>query len=90
MDKTPSILSQLLAHPKYQSLLDVVPALKHVDKTRCAQHFPSLLLVANSWNALNNGYLFKLCQLDAYDWVTPQQLQICKTRLDRLQVTSDA
>lgn len=86
MHKTPSILVQLQQHPKYQSLLDSLPALKAVDTLECQRNFPSLLLAANSWNALNNGYLFKLCQLKSYDWVTPPQLQQCAHRLQSLQI----
>jgi len=49
-----------------------------------------LLKIANHWNSFTSGYLFKLRQITNYNWMTRDQLKLCKDRLTSLGISKTA
>lgn len=49
-----------------------------------------LLKIANHWNSFTSGYHFKLNQITEYNWLTRDQLKLCKERLVSLDISKDA
>jgi hypothetical protein len=40
-----------------------------------------LLYIANCWNSFKSGYLFKVCQIKKYDWLSHENLMKCVERM---------
>jgi hypothetical protein len=40
-----------------------------------------LLYIANEWNAFTSGYVYKLKQINKYDWLSQENLDLCINRL---------
>lgn len=51
---------------------------------------PQLLEIANHWNAYTSGYIYKVKQIDNYNWLSEHQLQLCLKRLQTLGISSNA
>jgi len=49
-----------------------------------------LLYIANCWNTLKTGYLFKIYQINDYDWLKQENLNCLINRLDKLNVSNNA
>ena len=46
-----------------------------------------LLWIANKWCSKKSGLLFKLYQIQVYDWLTKENLDICMNRLEKLNIS---
>jgi hypothetical protein len=49
-----------------------------------------LLYIANCWNTMKNGYLFKIYQIDNYDWLSQEKLNKCVDRLQNLNISPNS
>ncbi len=43
-----------------------------------------ILYISNLWNSLKTGYIFKVNQIQKYDWLSKENLDLCMERLDKL------
>ena len=41
-----------------------------------------ILYIANCWNSFKSGYLFKICQIKKYDWLSHENLIKCVERME--------
>lgn len=49
-----------------------------------------LLYIANCWHHKQNGFLFRLCQIKYYDWLSENTLSKCFERMLKLKISKDA
>jgi hypothetical protein len=49
-----------------------------------------LLYIANAWNSIKNGFLFKKLQITNYNWLSKENLDKCIERIERLKISRDA
>lgn len=49
-----------------------------------------LLYVVNRWNSFKNGYLFKVKQIQEYDWLTNDMMNECVENLKTLNISKNA
>lgn len=49
-----------------------------------------ILYIANRWNTYKNGYLYKLNQIQEYNWLSKEDLKSAMTRLLKLEISNDA
>ena len=42
-----------------------------------------ILYISNLWNSLKTGYIFKVNQIQKYDWLSKENLDLCMERLDK-------
>lgn len=47
---------------------------------------PDLLFLANYWNAIKDGVLFKVCQIHEYAWVSPEMMELGVDRIKSLHM----
>lgn len=46
-----------------------------------------LLYLSNCWNSHKTGYIYKLKQIDKYDWITEEQMKQCILRMKSLKLS---
>ena len=49
-----------------------------------------LLYIANRWHHKQNGFLFRLCQIKYYDWLSENTLSKCFERMLKLNISKEA
>lgn len=49
-----------------------------------------LLYIANRWSSYKSGYIFKLYQINNYDWLSKENLEKCMKRLGALNISEKA
>jgi hypothetical protein len=49
-----------------------------------------LLYVANKWNSEKTGYIYKMQQIDNYDWLSEVNLDKCLKRMNKLDISNSA
>lgn len=49
-----------------------------------------LLYIANCWNSFKSGYLFKIFQIDTYDWLSKENIDECMNRLSKLNISKNS
>lgn len=49
-----------------------------------------LLYIANRWNSYTSGYVFKVNQINNYDWLSKENLDICIDRLKNIKISKNA
>ena len=49
-----------------------------------------LLYIANKWSSFKTGFLFKLYQINTYNWLTKKKLNSAMKRLDSLNISKTA
>lgn len=49
-----------------------------------------LLYICNCWLACNNGYLFKICQIKKYDWLTDEVIINCLLQMSKLNISKNS
>jgi hypothetical protein len=76
-------LIRLPNKPKYKKL-----NINDIDITNLSPE--ELLYIANCWNTLKNGYLFKFYQITNYEWLDKQKLNECINRLTNLNISIDS
>jgi hypothetical protein len=47
---------------------------------------PDLLFLANCWNAYKDNVLFKVCQIEHYNWITPDMITTGVQRIQSLSI----
>jgi hypothetical protein len=48
-----------------------------------------LLYISNKYQSLRSGLLFKICQINDYNWLTKQNLNLCLDRLNNLNISKN-
>ena len=48
------------------------------------------LYMCNSWNSSKNNTIFKIKQINNYNWLSSEQLEICINRLDNLNLSNNS
>jgi superfamily I DNA/RNA helicase len=66
-------------------------SLKRLEQLNLESITPEQLLeIATHWNAYTSGYVFKVNQIDRYDWLSQKGLDACVKRMSSLNITSKA
>lgn len=55
-----------------------------------SRRIDELLFMANLWSAYKSGYIYKLEQINNYNWLCQTDLDLCMNRLDSLGIQSTA
>jgi hypothetical protein len=49
-----------------------------------------LLYIANRWASYMSGYIFKICQITDYTWLTTKHLNRCIKRINKLNISQES
>ena len=50
---------------------------------------PDLLKLANVWNSIKTGFIFKVKQITKYDWLTAEDIEECLKRMETLELSAN-
>ena len=63
--------------------------IKKIDIHELLNNPDELLYIANRWCSYKSGFLAKIKQITVYDWLSQENLERCKNRIDTLELTKN-
>ena len=61
--------------------------IKKINVCELSKNPDELLYIANRWCSFKSGFLSKVKQINVYDWLSQENLEKCKLRIDSLYLT---
>ena len=61
--------------------------IKKINICELSKNPDELLYIANRWCSFKSGFLSKVKQINVYDWLSQENLEKCKLRIDSLHLT---